>query len=104
MEPAVWSLRAAVTPLHVRMPPMSYPEMQCQICAPAAACEIGRDVSLMYCVLHSKWRNVNKSHVGHTMVECELNFYSQGGSGSIDLLYVSSQPPCEPPKAPQGQP
>ena len=30
--------------------PMSY--------TPAAACEIGRDVSRMYCVLHSKWRNV----------------------------------------------
>ena len=51
---------------------------------PGAAFRIGRNVSFMYCVLHSKWRNVNKSHVRHAMVECEFNFYSQGGWGSID--------------------
>ena len=77
VETLLWSLRAAVHPLDVRMHPLTYPDMPCQRCAPAAAYEIGCEMSLLcVCVLHSKWLNTGWSHVGHTTVERELNFYS----------------------------
>ena len=79
MELARWSLRTVdVPPVDVRMRRPSCREMHCQTCAPGAAFGIGRDMSLMYASSIVKWLNVGWSHVGHTMVECELNFYSQG--------------------------
>ena len=77
----MWSLRAAVPPLDVRMTPVRCPEMLCQRCAPAAAYEIGRDMSFMYASSHSKWLNVGWSHVRASCMVVLINFCTKRNGG-----------------------